>query len=135
MISLSTVTVVARTVSPGVTVVTVVAPEVMVVGRTVTDEAESTVWTGTLATVDLITTVCSVARGSVTGAVTDTGGRTVVPLCGVSVVAAGWIVVSTALGILVGNGCTDERPSVCRLVTIEPVVSGPVPVASVMVGT
>lgn len=41
---------------------------------------------------------------------------------------------SEMLGRLVGNGCTGGLPSVSREVIIEPVVSGKLPVAFVVVG-
>lgn len=55
-------------------------------------------------------------------AVTESGGATVVPLSGATVVSAGCRVESLMLGRLVGNGCTGGLPSVASVVMTEPVV-------------
>jgi hypothetical protein len=54
---------------------------------------------------------------------------------GSTVTLVGIKVDSETDGKLVGNGWTGGRPSVCKVVLMEPVVSGKVPVASVVVGT
>ena len=82
----------------------------------------TTVGTGILATVSLVTTVSKVETGSVIVPVTESGGAMVVPLSGTTVVSAGCRVDSPMLGRLVGNGCTGGLPSVASVVMTEPVV-------------
>jgi len=104
VVSLNTVAVVWMTVGPAVDVVTTVPLEVYVVGATAIDVTDTTVVTGMLATVELVTTVSKVVKGIVRVAVMLGGGADVEAFCGVAVTFVGCKVGCVTMDILVGNG-------------------------------
>jgi len=125
VVLLRRVAVVWMTVGPAVDVITIVPLEVYVVGATAIDVTETTVVTGTLATVELVTTVSKVVKGIVSVAVMLGGGADVETFCGVAVIFVGCKVGCVTMDILVGNGCTGGFPSVAIVVMRDPVVAGP----------
>jgi hypothetical protein len=125
--------VVVIAVSPTDDVVITVPSLVVTDSTTVTWVITAVVSTGTVNTVSVVMTVSKVVKGRVIVCVTAVG--TVWPLVwGDSVVLSGCRVDSVTDGTLVGNGSTGGFPPVWMVVMIVPVVSGELPVASVVVG-
>ena len=122
VVSLRTVAVVVITVGWAEEVDTGVPFEVYVALTTTMDVIDITVWTGTLATVLLPTTVSKVVKGRVTVPVTDNGGPIVGLLSGEAVALVGWSVASMTVGEIVGKGWTGGLPSVAIVVMIDPLV-------------
>lgn len=122
VVSLRTVAVVVITVGWAEEVDTGVPFEVYVALTTTMDVIDITVWTGTLATVLLPTTVSKVVKGRVTVPVTDNGGPIVGLLSGEAVALVGWSVASVTVGEIVGKGWTGGLPSVAIVVMIDPLV-------------
>ena len=100
--------------------------------RTVTAVRVAVVSTGRVRTVSVVRTVSNVDKGSVKVSVVVFEGCAVVS--GSTVTFVGVRVALEILGKLVGNGCTGGLPPVLSVVMIDPVVSGKLPVASVVVG-
>ena len=132
VVSERTVPTAVMTVVPTVDVAIIDPSDVTVVLYTVTAVNVTVVSTGTLSTVCVRTTVSNVVNGSVNVSVSVLEGP-VVEL-GRAVSFAGTRVAEETLGKLVGKGCTGGLPPVSSVVMTDPVVSGRLPVAFVVVG-